>query len=69
MALEGIVKTEEFFKKIEMPLTLTKLLGHKPSEEEIVGLVRECTYNYSRKIGSIKVLNQDDIRRIYEMSV
>lgn len=69
VALEGIAKTEEFFKKIEMPLTLTKLLGHKPSEEEIVGLVRECTYNYSRKIGSIKVLDQDDIRRIYEMAV
>lgn len=68
-ALSGIAGTDEFFKEIGMPLTLTELLGHKPSAEEIENMVRECTFDYSRSIGTIKVLDENDIRKIYEMAV
>ena len=69
VALTAISKTEEFFKAIGMPLTLTELLGHKPSEEEIADIVRECTFNHSRKIGLLRRLDENDIRKIYEMAV
>lgn len=69
VALTAITKTEEFFKAIGMPLTLTELLGHKPSEEEIADIVRECTFNHSRSIGRLKTLAEDDIKKIYEMAV
>lgn len=52
-----------------MDLTLTELLGHKPSEEEIADIVRECTFNHSRKIGLLRRLDENDIRKIYEMAV
>lgn len=69
VALSAIAKTEEFFKAIGMPLTLTELLGHKPSEEEIADIVRECTFNHSRSIGRLRTLAEADIKKIYEMAV
>lgn len=65
IANKGIEKTEEFFKSLGMPLNLTELLGHEPSNDEIENLTRECTYNYTRTIGSLKVLDKEDIKNIY----
>lgn len=63
---EGIFKTNEFFKSLGMPLSLTELLGHTPDDEEIEKIATECTYDHTRKIGSFKVLDYDDIVAIYK---
>ena len=63
---EGIEKTNAFFKSLGMPLSLTELLGHTPTDEEIEKIATECTYDKTRKIGSFKVLDYDDIVAIYK---
>ena len=45
--------------------TLTELLGHRPTEEELEALTDECTYGNTRTIGSFKILERDDILAIY----
>ncbi len=64
-AEEGIVRTNGFFRSLGMPLSLTELLGHEPSDEEIESLATECTYGRARTIGSFKTLDYDDIAAIY----
>jgi alcohol dehydrogenase YqhD (iron-dependent ADH family) len=63
---EGILRTNAFFRKLGMPLSLTELLGHEPDDDEIERLAVECTYDRTRKIGSFKVLDYDDIVAIYK---
>ena len=65
-AEEGIRRTEAWFRKLGMPLTLTELLGHEPSDEEIEKIALECSRNKSRTIGSFKKLGHEDIMAIYQ---
>ncbi len=65
-AEEGILRTNAFFRSLGMPLSLTELLGHEPSDEEIEKLAKECTYDRTRRIGSFRVLDYDDIVNIYK---
>ena len=65
-AEEGIERTNAFFRSLGMPLSLTELLGHEPTDEEIEAIATECTYDRKRKIGSFKVLDYDDIVAIYK---
>ena len=64
-AEEGILRTNAFFRSLGMPLSLTELLGHEPTEEELLRLAGECSYDRSRKIGSFRVLDYEDILSIY----
>lgn len=65
-ALIGIEKTEEFFKEIGMPVTLTELLGHRPDDKELEELSFNCSYSKTRTIGSFKILSYDDMLNIYK---
>ena len=65
-AEEGIAKTNEFFASLGMPLTLTDLLGHRPTDEEIEKLATECTFDRTRTIGAFRELGYDDIVAIYK---
>ncbi len=67
-AMAGIEKTNAFFKSLGMPLTLTELLKHSPTDTELNGLAKECSFGYSRTIGTFQVLNSDDMLKIYEMA-
>jgi len=62
----AIEKTEAFFKSLGMPLSLSELLKHTPTEEEIEALSGECSYGKTRTIGSFKVLGFDDMKKIYQ---
>ncbi|MCI5774772.1 MAG: iron-containing alcohol dehydrogenase [Erysipelotrichaceae bacterium] len=64
-ALAGIVATEEFFKQIDMPITITELLGYQLTNEEIDELAFKCSYEKTRMIGKFKKLDIEDIRLIY----
>ena len=61
----AIEQTVSFFRSLGMPVTLTELLGHRPTEEELEALTDECTYGNTRTIGSFKILERDDILAIY----
>ncbi|MCR4629146.1 MAG: iron-containing alcohol dehydrogenase [Bacillota bacterium] len=65
---EGIQRTNEFFRSLGMPLTITELLGHEPTDEELTKLADECSYDHTRSIGSFKTLDYDDILAIYRMA-
>lgn len=68
-AKRSIETAEAFFRELGMPLTITDLLGHKPTEQEILDIATECSYGKTRTIGSFKVLGFDDIVNIYRMAV
>ena len=59
----------EFFKSLSMPVSITELLGKRPSREEIETLALHCSYNKSRTIGTFKVLDFQDILKIYQEAV
>ena len=65
----AIEKTIAFFKSLGMPVTLTGLLGHRPTEEELQNLTYQCTYHDTRNIGSFMVLEKEDILQIYRDAV
>ena len=65
-AEEGILRTNAFFRSLGMPLSLTELLGHEPTDEEIEKIAWECTFGRKRTIGAFKVLGYDDIVAIYK---
>ena len=62
----GIEKTNEFFKAIGMPTSLSELLGREVEDLEIEHLALNCSYNKSRSIGCFKVLKFEDMYKIYE---
>jgi len=63
-ALEGIKATEDYFKQITMPITLTESVGEK-CKDDIETLADFCTYHKTRTIGSFKVLDFEAIKEIY----
>lgn len=69
LAEETVKAIEAFFKSLDMPISLTELLGHKPSDEEIVALADNCSFGKSRTIGIYKVLDVSDIEKIYRMAI
>lgn len=67
VALEGIEAMEEFFRKINLPVTM-KELGIEPTDEQIDELARKCSVACGGKKGSAKVLKESDMKIIYEMA-
>ena len=67
VALEGIEAMEEFFRKINLPVTM-KELGIELTDEQIEELARKCSVACGGKKGSAKVLKESDMKIIYEMA-
>ena len=67
VALEGIEAMEEFFRKINLPVTM-KELGIELTDEQIEELTRKCSVACGGKKGSAKVLKESDMKIIYEMA-
>lgn len=65
----AIVKSEEFFKRIGMPISLTELMGRAPSEEELVALSENCSFGKKRNIGAFMMLNYEDMYNIYKAAI
>lgn len=64
----GIERTNEFFKAVGMPISLHELFNREVRDDEIESLAINCSYNKSRSIGCFKVLNYEDMYKIYEMA-
>lgn len=68
-AIETIAKIGDFFAGLGMPLTLTELLGHRPTDKELTALAEECTYGRTRTIGTFKQLDYEEILHIFTKAV
>ncbi|MBU3875350.1 iron-containing alcohol dehydrogenase [Faecalicatena sp. AGMB00832] len=63
-AQKGIEAMEVFFQSVKMPITM-KELGISPSDEQIAELAEKCSFFGKRTIGCVKMLDREDMRRIY----
>lgn len=68
VALIGIRSMEDFFRSIGMPTTITAL-GIQPTEEQIKELAQKCVFFGKRTIGGFKVLDGEDVEKIYRMAL
>ena len=64
-ALAGIQATEDYFKSLDMPVSLRELNVDPASFEE---LAEKCTNYGKRTLAGIKVLDKPDIIEIYKMA-
>lgn len=67
-AYAAIDATEDFFMSIDMPITMTQLLGFAVPDEVIEEMAEKCTNFQTRTIGTIKVLNKQDIIEVFKMA-
>lgn len=67
-ALAGIAAMEDFFRSIDMPLSM-KELGVEPSEEQLRQMAASCLAACGGPKGSMKVLNEEDMYRIYKAAL
>ena len=64
-ALEGIREMERFFHEIGMPVNIHEL-GYDLTDAQIKELAYKCSFFGTRRIGGFKILDQEDMVRIYE---
>ena len=64
-ALAGIAAFEDHLRSLGMPVTVTELLGREFREEEILEVAHGCSFQGTRTIGTLRVLNEADIAEIY----
>lgn len=67
-AYAAIDATEDFFKAIDMPITMSELLGFEVSDEDIEIMAEKCTNQQTRTIGTFMVLDKQDIIEVYRMA-
>ena len=66
--LEGIRRTEEFFRSIGMPVSIREL-GPDPDEEALNALADNCSRSVGGSIGSARKLFRDDFYNIYKQAL
>ena len=67
VALAGIEAFEDFLRSIQMPTNIREL-GLELTDEQIDRLAWMCTFEGKRTIGALKVLELEDIKKIYHMA-
>jgi len=67
-ALKGIEATEQFYRQIAMPTSISELLGRTITEEEIQQMVDKCSRGGTITVGAMEVLQQDDMANVYRMA-
>ena len=65
LAEQGITATGRFFRSLGLPTTIGEL-GITLSEDDLDRLADGCSRGRSRTIGSLRVLDWDDMRAVYE---
>ena len=67
-ALKGIAATEDYFRLILMPVTLTEAVGEK-CKNDIDALALSCSYQKTRTIGSFKIIDYNAMKELYAAMV
>jgi len=65
-ALAAIEKTVDYFEFLDMPVSLTGLLGKAQSDVVLWELARSATQNNTVRLSKIKELDMDDVYEIYK---
>lgn len=63
----GINATEDFFRSINMPVSLKEALGELSDETPKI-LANKCSFNGSRKVGSLYPIGEEEMYQIYKMA-
>lgn len=64
----GIKATEAFFRSIGMPTNIHDLIGKEITDEEIDIMADKCCEFGARTVGGLKVLEREDMVKIYKMA-
>lgn len=67
-ACKGIQAMERFYHAIGMPINIHELIGRDVTDDEIKEMTRKCTHDYTVTQGNFKVLDSEDIEKIYKMA-
>ena len=67
IAIKGIESMENFYKEIEMPISISET-GINLSDDDVLMLAEKCSNNGTRFIGAFKKLYKDDMAKIYSMA-
>ena len=68
IALRGIEAMEDFYRRINMPTNLREL-GIKATEEDLRTMAHKCAVGVGGKMGSAKVLDEEDMLAIFRASM
>ncbi len=68
LAQAAIQATEDYFRSIGMPTSISEILGSVQPPEMLETLTWGCTFHGQRTIGSFRVLGHDDILAIYKLA-
>ena len=66
-ALQGIAETENYFRKIGMPVSLEEL-GVFPDDDEVRKLAMDATMGNTVELSRLKPLSADEVYEIYQMA-
>jgi len=67
-ALEAIRVTEAYFASIDMPITITDLVGKEISDADIEDMADKASWNGERTLGTFMVLDRAQMVAIYKAS-
>ena len=67
-AMAGIDAAEAYFKRLGMPVRIAELSCGAQDEAGLEDLALRCSRDRTRTIGSFRVLDNDDILKIYQMA-
>ncbi len=67
-ALEGILKTEEFFRSLGMPVNNEALGVGRLTEEQIEKMADLCTQGGTVTLGPVVPVDKEDVKKIYAMA-
>ena len=65
-ALEAIERTEEYFGRLKMPVSLPELLGESQPDEVLRALAADATMNGTVQLSYIRKLGIEDVYEIYK---
>lgn len=67
-ALAGIRKMEDFYRSVGMPVNIHELIGREITDAEIEEMADKCSNYGTTTVGSLKVLQREDMIKIYQMA-
>ncbi len=69
LALAAIEKTVEWFKALNLPTCLNKLLHMEITDEMLHKMAFTASYEKTRKLGKLRVLDYEDMHNIYKGAI
>lgn len=68
LAEAGIKAMEAFFNSIGMPTSIKELIGRDVTDEEIEIMADKCSDGGQNTVGGLKILQKEDMAKIYQMA-